>query len=162
MNPKDNSQLHNEQEIDDSLVLMADGRLVDPYDLVHITMPKGPIYCKRYDDPEGTLAEEKRLEEQEKMCQKAKEKKFLEKQKHIYTNNPNLATHIVLRVSLQTGRAYTIAEARIQDASNVETEAEKLFEQYYGKLDNKFIHTKKPTHQAIRCSSIEVMFITYR
>lgn len=155
MASQENPHLYEEEILDDGLVRLDNGEVVDVY--ASPPLPRGKIYCERFDHREETLAEEKRREDLAREEQKAKERHSLRK----YTNDPNLATHIVLRIVLRSGRVYTVAEVRIQNPSSAGKEAEKLFEQYYSKFKNEFIHVRKPRHCVIRCSSIDEMSIAY-
>ncbi len=164
MNPKENSHLSKKREIEESISRTPDKEL-DPYDfgLGEIEWDSsGKIYCERYDNLEKTLAEEKMLEEQEKQRQRAKAERMMRKQKKKYTVDPSQETYMIVRIRLRNGRTYDVAEVKIKDNFNVETEANELFDHYYHKLGKRFIHVKNPTHHAIRCSSVDDLFINYR
>jgi len=162
VNPKENSHLSEERDIEKSTSRTQDKEL-DPYDFSEAGWGmSGKIYCERYDNPEKVLAEEKMLEEQERQRQRAKAERMMRKQKKKYTVDPNQATYIIVQIKLRSGEVYTVAEVKIKDDSDVETQAQEVFDHYYHKLGKRFIHVKNPTHHAIRCSSVDDLFINYR
>lgn len=150
------------QKVDFASIVAAG---LDPYDygLGDIDWkPSGQIYCERLDHPEEVQREEEMLKKQAEEREKAWMKRMARKQKSGHIVTPSEATYMIVKIRLRSGRTYEVAEVKVKDNSNVEAEAESLFDHYYHKLGKRFIHIKKPTHHAIRCSVVDDLFISYR